>query len=60
MAEEQNPPKKLKEYFTPATDDSPIRARMPTVTGPFELKHSLIQMLPSFHGLESEKSFQGC
>jgi len=58
MADEQNPPKQLKEYFTPATYDSPTRTHMPTVTGPFELKHSLIQMLLSFSGLESENPFR--
>ena len=59
MAEEQNPPpKQLKEYFTPATYDSPTRTRMPTITVPFEIKHSLIQMLPSFYGLESENPFK--
>jgi len=58
MAEEQIPPKQLKDYFTPATYDSPTRTRMPTVTGPFELKHSLIQMVRSFYGLESENPFK--
>ena len=60
MTEEQltPPPKQLKEYFTPATYDSPTRTRMPTVTVPFEIKHSLIQMLPSFYGLESENPFK--
>ena len=59
MAEEQTPPpKQLKEYFTPATYDSPTRTRMPTVTVPFEIEHSSIQMLPSFYGLESENPFK--
>jgi len=31
---------------------------MPTVTVPFEIKYSLIQMLPSFYGLESENPFK--
>ena len=60
MAEEQPtpPPKQFKEYFTPATYDSPTRSRMPTVTVPFEIKHSLIQILQPFCGLESENSFK--
>ena len=60
MAEQQPtpPPKQLKEYFTPATYDSPTRTRMPTVTVPFEIKHSLIQMLPSFYRLEYENPFK--
>jgi len=58
MAQEQNPPKQLKEYFALATYDSLTTLLMPTVTRPFELKHSLIQMLPSFYGLESKNSFK--
>jgi len=58
MIEEQNTSKQLKEYFTPATYDSPTRTRMSTMIGPFELKHSLIQMLPPFYGLESENPFE--
>ena len=60
MTEEQltPPAKQLKEYFTPATYDSPTRTRMPTVMVPFEIKHSLIQMLSSFYRLESENSFK--
>jgi len=58
MAEEQNPSKQLKEYFTSATYNSRTRTRLPTITGPFELKHSLIQMLPSFYGLEYENPFK--
>jgi len=30
---------------------------MPTITGPFKIKHSAIQMLPSFCKLESENPF---
>jgi len=52
------PPKQLKEYFTFATYDSPARSRMPTITVPFEIKHSLIQMLPSFYGPKSENPFK--
>ena len=59
MVEEQTPPpKQLKEYFTPATYYSPTRSHLPTVTVPFEIKHSLIQMLPLFYGLESENPFK--
>ena len=60
MAEEQPtpPPKQFNEYFTPATYDSPTRSRIPTVTVLFEIKHSFIQMLLSFYGLESENPFK--
>jgi len=55
IAKEHNPPtKQRKEYFTPSTYDSPIRIRILTITGQFEIKYSLIQMLPLFHGLKSE------
>jgi len=58
MVEEQIPPKQLKGYFAPATYNSPTRTCMPTIMGPLELKHSLIQMRPSFYGLESENPFK--
>ena len=59
MVELQTPlPKQPKEYFTPATYDSPTSTHMPTIMGPFEIKHSLIQILLSFYGLESENSFK--
>jgi len=59
IAEEQTlPPKQLKEYFTPAAYDSPTRTYMPTVMGPFQIKHSLIQMLPSLHELPFENPFK--
>ena len=59
MVEEQTPPpKQLKEYLTPATYDSPTSANMPTIMRPFDIKHSLIQMLHSFYGLESENPFR--
>ena len=59
MNEEQTPlSKQFKEYFTPVTYYSPKRTRMPTVIGQFEIKHSLIQMLSSFYGLEFENPFK--
>jgi len=59
ITEEQTPqPKELKECFTPATYDSHISTCMPTITGPFETRHSLIQMHSSFYGLKSENPFK--
>ena len=59
MVEEQNPlPKQRKGYFTPAIYHSPTKTRMPTAMGPFRIKHSLIQMLLSFHGVEYENPFK--
>ena len=58
MVEEQTPPKQLKEYFTPTTYDLPTSTCMPAITEPFEIKHSLIQMLSLFYGLDSENPFK--
>ena len=58
MAEEQTTPKQLKESFTPATYDSATSTCMLAVTRPFDIKHSLIQMLPSFYGLDYENPFK--
>ena len=59
MVEEQIPlHKQLNEYFTHATYNSPTSSHMPTIIGPFEIKHSLIQMLSSFYGLESKNPFK--
>ena len=59
MTEEQSPqPKQLKEYFTCATYDSHTSTYMPTITGPFEIKHSLIQMHLSFYELKFENPFK--
>ena len=58
MKNKTSPPKQLKEYFTPATYDSPTRTRMPTVAVLFEIRHSLIQILSLFYGLESENPFK--
>ena len=55
MAEKQTPaPKQLKEYFTHGTYGTHISIHMPTIMGPFEIKHFLIQMLPPFYGLVYE------
>jgi len=58
MAKEQTPPKQLEESFTPTTYDSPASTRMPVALRPFEINHSLIQMVPPFYGLVFENSFK--
>ena len=58
MVEDQTPPKQLKEFFTPATYDSPTSTGMPAIAGPFEIKYYLIQMLLSFYGLDYENPFK--
>ena len=57
MAEGQISHKQLKEYFTIATYDSSTSTRMPAAMRPFEIKRSLIQIVPSFYGLGSENPF---
>ncbi|KAL6584001.1 hypothetical protein OROMI_003290 [Orobanche minor] len=42
----------LIEYFSPVTDNSPSCIVLPTTNAThFELKPSIIQLLPSFYGL---------
>ena len=58
MAKEQTPLKQLKEYSALAMCDSPTRTRIPVAMGPFETKHSPIQMVPFFYWLESENPYK--
>ena len=45
--------KTLREYFSPPTANQPSFIVLPqTTVTHFELKSSVIQLLPSFHGLE--------
>lgn len=37
---------------------SPIGTRLPNINGNFEIKPQIIQMLPSFYGLESENPYK--
>ncbi len=57
MAEEQ--PKLLREYFTPTIYTSPSCIRLPEVAAvQYEIKSSVIQMLPSFYGLTNEDPYK--
>ena len=50
--------KSLKEYFSPVAINHPSCIELPqTRATHFELKPSVIQLLPSFHGLESEDPY---
>uniref|UniRef100_A0A803MP09 Retrotransposon gag domain-containing protein n=1 Tax=Chenopodium quinoa TaxID=63459 RepID=A0A803MP09_CHEQI len=49
---------KLSEFFTPGTYNSPVGNRMPNVEGNFEIKPQIIQMLPTFYGLEYENPYK--
>ena len=49
------PTKTLKEYFTPSTYNSPSCIQLPEIAATsFEIKSSIIQMLPSFNGSDNE------
>ena len=51
MDEKQTPLlKQLDDYFTPTTYNLPARTCMPTVTKPFEIKHSLFKCSCCFMG----------
>ncbi|KAF7832389.1 uncharacterized protein G2W53_014722 [Senna tora] len=53
------PLRPLKEYFTPSNYDSPSSTRLPEIgANQFEIKPSIIQMLPSFYGLSSENPYK--
>ena len=48
--------KTLREYFSPLAANQPSCIVLPQTTAThFELKPSVIQLLPSFHGLERER-----
>ncbi|KAF7812204.1 uncharacterized protein G2W53_033180 [Senna tora] len=53
------PLRPLKEYFTPSNYDSPSSTCLPEIgANQFEIKPSIIQMLPSFYGLSSENPYK--
>ena len=50
--------KTLREYFSPLAANQPSCIVLPQTTAThFELKPSVIQLLPSFHGLEREDPY---
>ncbi|KAF7801056.1 uncharacterized protein G2W53_044429 [Senna tora] len=54
-----DPLRPVKEYFTPSKYDSPSSTRLPEIgANQFEIKPSIIQMLPSFYGLSSENPYK--
>ena len=57
--QENDPPKQLKEYFTPSTYTySPCIQVPPVEATQYEIKSSIIQMLPSFYGLSNEDPYK--
>jgi len=57
MAEETAKP--MKEYFTPSTYTTTSCIRIPnTNANHYEIKSSIIQLLPSFYGLNNEDPYK--
>ena len=57
--QENDPPRQLKEYFTPSTYTySPCIQVPPVEATQYEIKSSIIQMLPSFYGLSNEDPYK--
>ena len=44
----------LREYLQPTRTSTPSCMIIPTNMGHFELKPGIIQLLPKYHGLDSE------
>ena len=56
---EANPPCSLREYFTPSSYTySPCIQAPPVEATQYEIKSSIIQMLPSFYGLSNEDPYK--
>ena len=56
---EANPPRSLREYFTPSSYTySPCIQAPPVEATQYEIKSSIIQMLPSFYELSNEDPYK--
>src|SRR5215813_56512 len=53
-----NPPRTLREYMNPTRTGSPSCIIFPPDASRFNFKPGVIQLLPTFHGLESENTYQ--
>jgi len=59
MAEDLPTAKPMKEYFTPSTYTSALCIRiLNTSVNHYEIKSSVIQLLPSFYGLTNEDPYK--
>ena len=55
---QNNPPMRtLREYLQPTRTSTPSCMIFPTNMGNFDLKPGVIQLLPKFHGLDSESPY---
>lgn len=61
LEDANDPPltRQLREYFIPSVYTSPSCIRLPDVEATqYEIKSSIIQMLPSFYGLNNEDPYK--
>jgi len=59
MADEEERPVLLRDHYLPSTYNSPSCLQLPNVTvANYEIKSSIIQMLPSFYGLNNEDPYK--
>ena len=57
-AKDNEPPCQLREYFTPSYTYSPYIQVPPIEATQYEIKSSIIQMLPSFCGLANKDPYK--
>ena len=55
--ENNDPPKKLREYTAPATYDAPSCIVLTNIAQQFEIRPATIQLLPIFYGKENENPY---
>jgi hypothetical protein len=59
MADEEERPVLLRDHYLPSTCNSPSCLQLPNITvANYEIKSSIIQMLPSFYGLNNEDPYK--
>ena len=52
------PPRSLRDYLNPARQSPPSCIVLPPQLAPLNFKPGMAQMLPKFHGMDSEKPYQ--
>ena len=55
--EVNQPPRTLRDFLNPARQTTPSCIAMTTIAGQYEIKPGVIQLLPKFHGLDSESAY---
>ena len=51
------PIRKLRDYLQPTRTSTPSCMVIPSTGGTFDIKPGIIQLLPKFHGLDSESPY---